>query len=121
MHLGFSTLDEIQSLLHNDLASQANISLFRVEAREFLVAMMEKIFQKNLLSFQFVQYATAFDPKVLLNQAPGDCKSLFGKLMPVLVGLKIVPSTQADEALSEFTSLHESCMSEKRSDFEKFK
>ena len=121
MHLGFGTLDEIQSLLHNDLASQANISRFCVEAREFLVAMMEKIFQKNHLSFQFVQHATVFDPKVLLNQAPGDCKSLFGKLMRVLVGLKIVPSTQADKALSEFTSFHESCMSEKRSDFEKFK
>ena len=26
MHLGFGTLDEIQSLLCNDLASQANIS-----------------------------------------------------------------------------------------------
>ena len=121
MHLGFGTLDEIQSLLRNDLAYQANISRFRVEAREFLVAMMEKIFQKNPLSSQFVQYATVFDPKVLLNQAPGDCKSLFGKLMRVLVGLKIVPSTQADKALSEFTSFHESCMSEKRSDFEKFK
>ena len=73
------------------------------------------------MSFQFVQHATVFDPKVLLNQALGDCKSLFGKLMRVLVGLKIVPSTQADKALSEFTSFHESCMSEKRSDFEKFK
>ena len=104
MHLGFGTLDEIQSLLRNDLASQANISRFRVEAREFLVAMMEKIFQKNPLSFQFVQYATVFDPKVLLNQALGDCKPLFGKLMRVLVGLKIVPSTQADKALSQFTS-----------------
>ena len=41
--------------------------------------------------------------------------------MRVLVGLKIMPSTQADKALSEFTSFHESCMSEKRSDFEKFK
>ena len=121
VHLGFGILDEIQSLLCNDLASQANISRFRVEAREFLVAMMEKIFQKNPLSFQFVQYATIFDPKVLLYQAPGDCKSLSGKLMHVLVGLKIVPSTQADKALSEFTSFHEFCMSEKRSDFEKFK
>ena len=41
--------------------------------------------------------------------------------MRVLVGLKIVPSTHADKALSEFNSFHESCMSEKRSDFEKFK
>ena len=37
MHLGFGTLDEIQSLLRNDFASQANISLFHVEAREFLL------------------------------------------------------------------------------------
>ena len=37
MHLGFGTLDEIQSLLRNDLASQANISRFRVEASEILL------------------------------------------------------------------------------------
>ena len=63
---------------------------------------------------------SVFDPEVLLNQAPSVCKSLFGKLVCALVGSKIISSSQGDKALSEFTSFHESSMSEKRLAFEKF-
>ena len=63
---------------------------------------------------------SVFDANVLLNQAPSLCKSLFGKLVCALVGSKIISSSQGDKALSEFTSFHESSMSEKRLAFEKF-
>ena len=62
----------------------------------------------------------SFWSKVLLNQAPSVCKSIFGKLVCALVGSKIISSSQGDKALSEFTSFHESSMSEKRLAFEKF-
>ena len=120
MNVGFGTLDELQSLLRKDLISQADINKFLIEAREFLVTSLEKMFRKNLLSFNIVRYMSVFDPKVLLNQASRVCKSLFGKLMCALVGSKIVSSCQGDKALSEFTSFHESSMSEKRLAFEKF-
>ena len=128
MHVGFGTLDELQSLLRKDLISQADINKSRIEAREFLVTLLEKMFRKNRLSFNIVKYISfnivkymsVFDPKVLLNQAPSVCKSLFGKLVCALVGSKIISSSQGDKALSEFTSFHESSMSEKRLVFEKF-
>ena len=120
MNVGFGTLDELQSLLRKDLISQADINKFLIEAREFLVTSLEKMFRKNLHSFNIVRYMSVFDPKVLLNQASRVCKSLFGKLMCALVGSKIVSSCQGDKALSEFTSFHESSMSEKRLAFEKF-
>ena len=128
MHVGFGTLDELQSLLRKDLISQADINKSRIEAREFLVTLLEKMFRKNRLSFNIVKYISfnivkymsVFDPKVLLNQAPSVCKSLFGKLVCALVGSKIISSSQGDKALSEFTSFHESSMSEKRLAFEKF-
>ena len=120
MNVGFGTLDELQSLLRKDLISQADINKFLIEGREFLVTSLEKMFRKNLLSFNIVRYMSVFDPKVLLNQASRVCKSLFGKLMCALVGSKIVSSCQGDKALSEFTSFHESSMSEKRLAFEKF-
>ena len=62
----------------------------------------------------------SFWSKVLLNQAPSVCKSIFGKLVCALVGSKIISSSQGDKALSEFTSFHESRMSKKRLAFEKF-
>ena len=56
---------------------------------------------------------SVFDPKVLLNQAPSVCKSLFGKLVCVHIGSKIISSSQGNKALTEFTSFHESSLSEK--------
>ena len=119
-HVGFGILDELQSLFRKDLISHADINKFHIEAKEFLVTLLEKMFRKNPLSFNIVKYMSVFDPKVLLNQAPRVCKSLFGKLVCALVGSKIISSSQGDKALSEFTSFHESSMSEKRLAFEKF-
>ena len=83
MHVGFGTLDELQSLLRKDLISHADINKFRIEAREFLVTLLEKMFRKNPQSFNIVKYMSVFDPKVLLNQASSVCKTLFGKLVCV--------------------------------------
>ena len=103
MHVGFGTLDELQSFLRKDLISHADINKFRIEAREFLVTLLEKMFRKNLLSSNTVKYMPVFNPKVLLNRALSLCKSLFGKLVCALVGSKIISSSQGDKALSEFT------------------
>ena len=54
-----------------------------------------------------------FDPEVLLNQASSVCKSLFVKLVCVHIGSKIISSYEGNKALSEFTSFHESSLSEK--------
>ena len=74
IHVGFVTLDELQSLLRKDLISLADIIKFRIETREFLVTLQEKMFRKNPLSFNIVKYMSVFNPKVLLNQAPSVCK-----------------------------------------------
>ena len=113
LHIGFGTLDELQSLLRKDLISHADINKFRIEAREFVDTLLEKMFRKNPLSFNILKYMLVFDPKVLLSQAPSVCKSLFGKFVCALVGPKIISSFQGDKALSEFTLFHESSMSKK--------
>ena len=74
-HVGFVILDELQSLLRKDLISHADINKFHIEAREFLVTLLGKMFRKNPLSFNIVKYMSVFDPKVLLNQVPSVCKS----------------------------------------------
>ena len=56
MHVGYGTLDELQSLLRKDLTSHADINNFRIEPREFVVTLLEKMFQRNPLSFNIVKY-----------------------------------------------------------------
>ena len=88
MHVGFGTLDKLQSLLPKGLISHAAINKFRIEARELIVTLLEKMFRKNHLLLNIVKYMSVFDPKVLLNRAPIVCKSLFGKLVCALLGSK---------------------------------
>ena len=57
MHAGLGTLDELQSIL-------SNINKFCIEPRGFFVTILEKMFRKNLLSFNIVKYMSVFDPKV---------------------------------------------------------
>ena len=64
MHVGLGTLDELQSLLSMDLISHADINKFCIKAKGFLVTILEKMFRKNLLSFNIVKYMSVFDPKV---------------------------------------------------------
>ena len=120
MHVGFATLQELQSLRRKDLVSQVDVNKFRVEVKEFVVVLLEKMFCKNPISYNFVKYASIFDPKVLLSQPSNICKSLCGKLMCFLVGSKIVSTDQADKALSVFSSFYESCMSERKFAFKAF-
>ena len=63
MYVGFGTLDELQSLLRKDLISHADINKFRIEAREFLVTLLGKMFRKNPPSFNIVKCMSVFDPK----------------------------------------------------------
>ena len=56
MYVGFGTLDELQSLLRKDLISHTDINKFRIEAREFLATLLEKMFRKNPLSFNIYQF-----------------------------------------------------------------
>ena len=64
MHVGLGTLDELQSLLSMDLISHADINKFCIKAKGFLVTILEKMFRKNLLSFNIVKYMSVLDPKV---------------------------------------------------------
>ena len=80
IHVGFVTLDEVQSLLRKDLISHADINKFRIETREFLVTLQEKMFRKNPLSFNIVKYMSVFNPKVLLNQAPSVSSVIIWKI-----------------------------------------
>ena len=70
MHVGFGTQQELLSILKKDCATHKDVNKFRIDAREFLVTLLEKMFDKNPISFNIVKYASILDPNVLFSQ-PG--------------------------------------------------
>ena len=71
---------------------------------ESLVKLLKKMYDKNPILFNVVKYASVLDPKFLVSEPLDVCKSLFQMLLFTLINLKIVYSSQADLALSEFSS-----------------
>ena len=93
---------------------------FRIDAREFLVTLLEKMFDKNPISFHLFKYASVLDPKVLVSQPLDVCKSLFQRLLFTLVHLRNICSSQADPALSEFPPFYHTSLRERKTSFESF-
>ena len=121
MHVAFGMQQELLSILKRDCVTRKDVNKFRIDAREFLVALLEKMFDKNPISFNIVTYASVLDPKVLQPQPLDLCKSLFQSLLFSLVHLKLKCSSQADLVLYEFPSFyHTSLIRERKTSFESF-
>ena len=103
-----------------DCATHNEVNKFRFDARRFLVTLLEKVFDKNSISFNIVQYASVLDLEVLESQPVDVCKSFFQRLLFTLVHLKITCSSQADIALSEFSSFYHTSLTERKTSFESF-
>ena len=77
MHGGFGTQQELLSILRKDCTTHNDVNKFQIDPREFLVTLLEKMFDKNPISFNIVKYPSVLDPKVLVSQSLYVCKSLF--------------------------------------------
>ena len=67
MHAGFGTQQELLSILKKDCATHKDVNIFRINAREFLVTLLEKTLDKNSIPLNIVKYASVLDLKVLLS------------------------------------------------------
>ena len=85
---------------------------------ESLVKLLMKMYDKNPILFNVVKYASVLDPKFLVSEPLDVCKSLFQMLLFTLINLKIVYSSQADLALSEFSSFYNASLREEETSFE---
>ena len=104
MYVGFATQQELSSILKKDCVTYNDLNKFRIDAKQVLMRLLEKMFDKNLLYISIVKYASVLDPGVLVSQPLDVCKSLFQRLLITLLHLTFVCSSQADLALSEFSS-----------------
>ena len=65
--MSFGTQQELLSILKKDCATHKDVNIFRINAREFLVTLLEKTLDKNSIPLNIVKYASVLDLKVLLS------------------------------------------------------
>ena len=64
MYVGFGTQQELLSILKKDCITYSDLNDFRIDAREFLVTLLEKMFDKDPVSFNIVKYISVLDSTV---------------------------------------------------------
>ena len=64
MYVGFGTQQELLSRLKKDCITYSDLNDFRIDAREFLVTLLEKMFDKDPISFNIVKYTSVLDSTV---------------------------------------------------------
>ena len=119
-HIGFGAQQELLSILRKDSAAVEDINKFRLEARKFLITLLEKMFNKSHISFNIVKRAAVLDPKFFLLRPLDVYKSVLQRLLFTLVQLKIICSSHADQALSEFSCFHTASFRERKTSYEVF-
>ena len=81
MHGSFGTQQELLSTLKRDGTTHNDINKFGIDEREFLVTLLVKAFDNNPISSNIVKHASVPDPKVLVSQPLGVCRSLFQMIL----------------------------------------
>ena len=84
MHVGFATQEELLSILKNDYTTHKNANKFRIDAREFLVTLLKKMFDKNSVEYIF-KYASV--PKVFVSQPRGCIEIIVPKADSLLLSI----------------------------------
>ena len=75
-----------------------------IGSKSFLITLLEMIFDRNPISFNIEKHASVLNPKFLLLQPLDVCKAVMQRLLFTLDQLKMICSSQGDQALSEFSS-----------------
>ena len=100
IHLGFAAEEEIRK--RGAEVDQKSILALRSAAKNLVIAVCEKLDEKNPLSYIIVRNAICFKPKSIVEKKQGNLGERFKKLMKKLVSLKVMESAKADCALAQY-------------------
>ena len=67
INAGFAVLDAVENLKRKDVVGTSQINNLMKDIRKFIIAMLEKIFEKSVLGSSLVRAATMFNPELLLE------------------------------------------------------
>ena len=105
MHLGFSTGEYLRDIVRQDVANLNSVATFKKEAKEMIIAIMQKILEKSPLHSVVVKNANVFDPKSIIILPAESLKRNMKSLLRHIASLKIISTSIAERALSQYSDL----------------
>ena len=102
LKLGLAVENEINCLKKRDLVTSREKNKFLSEVQDFLVAMINKLFEKSPVCSIFLKAASVLDPDVIFNNKKDDLVNRFRILLKSIIKLAILPANKCDQALTDF-------------------
>ena len=100
-------LDAVEKLKRKDVVSATQIKNFMKDILKFIIAMLEKIFEKIILGFSLVRAATIFNPDFLLELSKQKLIDRLKMLLKHFMTLSICSATQCDQALADLSTFYQ--------------
>ena len=102
INAGFAVLDAVEKLKRKDIVSTTQIKNFMKDIRKFIIAKLEKIFEKSMLGSSFVRAAIMFNLVLLLKLSKQKLIDHLKVLLKHFMSLNICSATQCDQVLADF-------------------
>ena len=99
INAGFAVYDAVEKLKRKDVVSTTQIKNFMKDIRKFIIAILEKIFEKSILGSSLVRAATIFNPDLLLELSKQKLIDCLKVLLKHFMTLNVCSATHCDQVL----------------------
>ena len=107
INMGFAVEDIIRRLKQQDKVSLSQLKAFKEGAQQFVISMLEKLFEKSALVSVVLRSASVFDPFVMCELSKEKLQERWEHLLKHLIHLAIIAPSRCDQAMAEFKSFQE--------------
>ena len=106
INMGFA-VEDIKRLKQQDKVSLSQLKAFKEGAQQFVISMLEKLFEKSALASVVLRSASVFGPSVMCELSKEKLQERWKYLLKHLIHLGIITSSRCDQAMAEFNSFQE--------------
>ena len=107
INMGFAVEDIIKRLKQQDKVSLSQLKAFKEGAQQFVISMLEKLFEKSALASVVLRSASVFDPFVMCELSKEKLQEHWKHLLKHLIHLGIIAPSRCDQVMAEFKSFLE--------------
>ena len=107
INMGFAVEDIIKRLEQQDKVSLSQLKAFKEGAQQFVISMLDKLFEKSALASIVLCSTSMFDPSVMCELSKEKLQERWKHLLKHLIHLGIIAPSRCDQAMAEFKSFQE--------------
>ena len=107
INMGLAVEDIIKRLKQQEKVSLSQLKAFKKGAQQFVISMLEKLFEKSALASVVLRSASVFDPSVMCELSKEKLQERWKHPLKHLIHLGIIAPSRCDQAMAEFKSFQE--------------